>query len=305
MNKSGAIWTIEVLLGTLTAQRPLSMAVIADQPRMRRILELKQRDWPRKNLEDKLTLTEFSSDDPRLPQLLSILAEEGWEPTFDIRFTDAAQKKFLVRRTRGKDLKAEKAAEFLIGFPATNGGWVRHMEPPFTVVAKCEPEEARKTAEVVALPGNSWGKRSGWSASAMKAWQASGLKGAVFRPVKWEPMIKRKVEISHWMDAELAFPPTLTPRVVNGRDITTNEEYFSLKMETGGFDDEGYVDYRLKYRRADLAHVMGLDIAGTWEQMEFGSARGPVHLLYSQRFRQWAIKQGYKFSWRPLTIVDQ
>lgn len=294
------IWNFTVILRPDWTTRLLTSANIADEDRIRRIASL----TPRAAADAKMVGCRFAADDSGLQQVLQALAEEGWEPVFDLRFNDPAQKKFLVRRTREHDPKEEKAAEFLLGWPSTYGGWVYGIEPPDTALARCEPEEAKKPAAVIALPGK-WPMTSAWSEEAMQALRGSGLKGAAFHPIQWQEKPKRRIWHPCWLGAERSFPPTLTPRVGNGRVITDNEEWCSMKRESGGFDDEAFEDYRLAYRRSDLQEIMDVDVSCTWELSPAGSMRLPTHMIFSQRFRQWCIKQGIKYRWRPLRLLDE
>jgi len=249
---------------------------------------------------------EFLADDPRLQVVLQELADEGWEPVLDLKFNNPAEKKFIVKRTRERDVKEEKTADFLLGWPATYGGWVERVEPPNTAIARCRPDEAKKATEVIALPGT-WAMSSGWTHEAMQAFHDAGLKGAAFHPIQWQKEPQRRIYHPCWLGAQQSFPPTLTPRVCNGRVITDNDEWCrcAADFKHGGFDDDAFEDYRLSYRRSDIQHLIGTDVSCTWEVSPIGEIRQPSHMIFSQRFRQWCIKTGIKYRWRPLRLLDE
>ncbi len=298
-------WQFEIRLNPNYQRRLLFQAVISEPERMQRLLNLYRRDWKGdRQLDDKSFMVECQANDDRLHAILAELSNEGWEPVFNLCFMDKSQKKFLIRRKRELDPNEEKSAEFLIGYPSTYGGWVQNVTPPNLAMARCDSAEAKKAAEVIALPGN-WPMSSGWSESAIKDLHSAGISGAAFQPIQWNQTPRRRIWHPSWLAAQQSFPPTLTPRVGNGRLIASNDEWCSLKLEHGGFDEDAYSDYRLSYRRSDIAHLMGVDVSCTWELDQWGQVRLPTHMIFSQRFREWSIKQGYKFTWRPLRLLNE
>ncbi len=296
-------WQFEVRLNSNHQRRLLFQAVIGEPERMQRLLSIYRRDWKgERQLNDKSFMVECPVNDDRLGVILNELSSEGWEPVFDLSFVDKTQKKFLVRRKREIDPVEEAEAEFLIGFPSVNGGWVQNVMPPDLAVARCDSAEAQKKAEVIALPGN-WPMTSGWSDVAISNLHEAGIKGAVFNPIQWEQSPKRRIWHPSWLAALESFPPTLTPRVGNGGIIGSNDEWCGMRLEHGGFDEAAYVDYRLSYRRSDITHLLDVDVACTWEQDQWGELRMPTHMIFSQRFRQWSIEFGCKFTWRPVRLL--
>jgi hypothetical protein len=88
-----------------------------------------------------------------------------------------------------------------------------------------------------------------------------------------------------------------------------HESWLSTHGEPDAYywDDEGRFLPRMKYTRKDLEPMESIDIARTLEHHQDGgewARRLPSRMIFSQRIRRWAIRQGYKFRWQPIEVVD-
>ncbi len=303
-------WRFRITLGVEGGYRSLHEIILTNRDRYRRLLALHRRELIKAGVDDlqpgdSFFFVEYQEDDDRLPVILSEVAEEGWKPVFHLRIQDLAREKlFTIRKMGGGDPREERSAEFLIGMPVVLGGWVEKIDAPDIAMARCDASEAAKGSQVISLPGNC-PILSGWSDEAMAAFQAAGLKGAVFHPLHWQAAPKRRIWHPSWLGSEVSMPPNLVPRVAGGVVITDNDTWCTTKLARAGFDDDARVDYRLKYRRSEIRHLADVDVATTWEVGPWDGLRMPSHHLFSQRFRRWAIKQGYKFRWRQVVIVEE
>jgi hypothetical protein len=288
-----------------------SPAILTDFAVFSKILDIKGTASPRIKLDTCYGVRcNFEDSDPKYAEILGILKAAGWSPVFSIlRANNRHPGEFLVERLISKaDPKEINSAPFLAMHPDIHGGYQEHRVED-EIWVSCQDDEAKKRTQVVWLPGSAGPfYLGGWSHDARDALEAAGLVGAKFCPLKWVTNHKRVVSQPYYLDSEVRFPRSHTPRCVGAKLVDAKYLAKHGEPDTYQWDDEARsINVRMHYTRSEIENMKGIDIARTFEGIpedaELGRRYGS-HLLVSQKFRKWANKMGYKFHWTPIVVVD-
>ncbi|WP_395753699.1 hypothetical protein [Prosthecobacter sp.] len=232
---------------------------------------------------------ELEEGDPRLVEILTLLKAAGWWPHFGWQ-ADVEAQKFAVQRLWKPSAKVINSAPFLWGFPfaivANSYGW--------------EQGQLRLGATDNALK-NKYGFGDAYcglyvvSEEFRQAYEAAKLKGAVFHPVVWNNPQPRH-RLPYWLGSTVELPEPLT-KLYPTKDLDGNRMW--------GWDDNGFAPPVRRFRRSEIAKLGEFDVAAIPRVGQYVDNRLIPELVFSQRFREFVTRGGWKMRWQPGGFEDE
>ncbi len=247
---------------------------------------------------EKLHYVTIDDSAPELSESLGLLADAGFTPLFQAMVSpDQRGKHFPVRRD-GSDFSLDSSSWLRLMDAGNDGGEVLSFRDN-QLTARADKAKLKKKGHCLNLLWCEFAV----SEDFKKSFEDAGLRGAVFRPLIYDPPAP-KCPRQFWMDTDYIAPWSLDSRRItwtSGKDMAgieigrTNEPLMDLQDGDLIQDSAGYRGAGATYRNADLAPFEGVDFMRQAEWFRVRNGIWRSYHLVSQRFRVWAKKFGCRF----------